>query len=244
MENHTCSECSQKFDSHSQKANHIRWKHRDNTQYFQRLKFISIKREEAKHGKWTIIECICQNCQSSFKRRIREGKENPRFCSQNCANKRCHSNLTKHRISLGVSKKWNDEEYAKKCLFNNRVIRKRWNSKGELEVREQFQSLFPEDGWTFGGRLKVGENIFVARDLYSHKLKVCIEYDGIWHFKDIHHQLELKQLKDAALEKWCIKNGWRLIRISEGVYNQNKKLWFDTLVDEVRNGTSEIRKFY
>jgi len=244
MENYTCSECSQRFDSHSQKANHIRWKHRDNTRYFQRFKLASSKREEVKHGKWLFIDCICHNCSSKFQSRIREGKEHPRFCCQSCANVRHHSNSTKQLISESVSKKWNDEEYARKCLFSNRIIRKRWSSKGEVEIRDSFRSSFPEDGWTFGGRLKVGDHLYVSRDLYSSKLKICIEYDGVWHFKDIHHQLAQKQEKDRALEIWCRQNSWRLIRISDDVYNRDRKLGLSMLVEEVQNGTESIRKFY
>jgi hypothetical protein len=54
--------------------------------------------------------------------------------------------------------------------------------------------------------------------MWSDKLKICFEYDGVWHFKDIHNQLAKKQLKDALLEQWCLLNNYRLIRVDEDFY--------------------------
>ena len=45
--------------------------------------------------------------------------------------------------------------------------------------------------------------------------KVIFEYDGIWHFKDIHNQLERKQKVDRNLEKFAFKKGYRLVRVDE-----------------------------
>ena len=76
-------------------------------------------------------------------------------------------------------------------MNNNR----HFTSKNEVLIRDYFINNFPEDEWTFGGSIRMNEHQ-MSRDLYSNKLKICFEYDGIWHFKDIHGQLEQKQLKD------------------------------------------------
>ena len=72
----------------------------------------------------------------------------------------------------------------------------------------------------------------MSRDLYSKKLKVCIEYDGIWHFKDIHGQLESKRIKDVALKDWCKEHSYKLIRIDEDWFSINK-------LDEIESLTYE-----
>lgn len=97
------------------------------------------------------------------------------------------------------------------------------------------------DGWTFGGCLRhKGEGL--ARDLYSKSLKVCIEYDGIWHFKDIYGQLNKKKYKDLLLEEWCSINNWRLLRIDEEIYNKDKKSSIDLIVNFVYNSTENLLK--
>jgi very-short-patch-repair endonuclease len=109
---------------------------------------------------------------------------------------------------------WSNTDFASRLMRNGKTI---FTSKSEVEIREHFIKNFPIDEWTFGGCIRFN-GIGIVRDLYSKVLKICIEYDGIWHFKDIHGQLETKKLKDKALEEWCLCNGWRLIRIDEIEY--------------------------
>jgi hypothetical protein len=109
-------------------------------------------------------------------------------------------------------------EYVPKFML---TTSKRFTSKGEVEVRTHFQTHFPDDEWTFGGALKI-HGVSLVRDLYSNKQKICIEYDGIWHFKDIHGQLEKKVSKDNLLRLWCEQHDYRLIRMSEDFYKINK----------------------
>ena len=85
-------------------------------------------------------------------------------------------------------------------------------------ILKHFKEKYQNDNWTSGGGLKY-EGKRISRDMYSNKLKVCFEYDGVWHFKDINGQLEKKQLKDQLLEKWCVENGYRLIRVDENSFN-------------------------
>jgi very-short-patch-repair endonuclease len=97
--------------------------------------------------------------------------------------------------------------------------------------------------WTSGGGI-IHNGIRLSRDLFSKKLKVIIEYDGVWHFKDIHGQLKDKQVKDKALEDWVIENNWRLIRIKEDIYKSNKQLWIKELVKCVYSDDRQIIKLY
>ena len=94
------------------------------------------------------------------------------------------------------------------------------HSKGEIEVRNHFSKKFPNHEWKHTGWLTVGGQR-ILRDLYSDKLKVCVEYDGIWHFENINGQLKYKRSVDKKLQKWCLKNKYRLIRISESFYKDD-----------------------
>ena len=100
---------------------------------------------------------------------------------------------------------------------------------------------FPSDGWTFGGHIVI-DGLGISRDLYSNKLKICFEYDGIWHFKDIHGQLELKQKKDMALEKWCKVNGYRLIRLTESWFIEELHKDVNSIIPLIYETTDPIIK--
>jgi very-short-patch-repair endonuclease len=80
------------------------------------------------------------------------------------------------------------------------------------------------DGWKSGGMLLYNGHR-ISRDMYSDILKVCFEYDGIWHFKDINGQLENKKNKDKALELWCIEKGYRLVRIQDEFFNDMEQIY-------------------
>ena len=118
-------------------------------------------------------------------------------------------------------------------------MKSRFTSKTEVLIREHFIDKFKNDGWTFGGNIRHKEEQLV-RDLYSKKLKVCFEYDGIWHFKDIHGQLKKKQMKDKYLEEWCLLNGYRLIRYDENSFNKQTSL--DEIEDLIYNRSDDIIK--
>jgi len=137
-----------------------------------------------------------------------------------------HNEESKSKISKSTSiTKQHQKEIG---IFSNRdySIGKNsriYTSKQEREIVNYFKTNFPEYQWKSGGSLKYN-NIRIVRDLWSDVLKICFEYDGIWHFKDIHNQLKNKQLKDKMLEEWCIKNNYRLIRIDELKYENLKQI--------------------
>ena len=162
------------------------------------------------------------------------------FCCRSCANSRTFTKKDKKNLSEKVSKaikeKWNDENYSKRVLKNNRCF----TSKNERLIRDYFIKEYPEDEWTFGGNLKYNETRIV-RDLYSNKLKVCFEYDGIWHFEKVHknHNLIKKQKVDKALLDYCKENNFRLIRISETFFKNNENI-FDILEKYIYNDKQDL----
>lgn len=179
---------------------------------------VGISRTRKKNLVKTINEC--RQCHAKISNRSK-------YCTVACSNIATKTGIymsqeTKEKHRTAAKLLWLSKEYRQKQADNNVTNNKRFSSKSEVEARDHFKSKFPEDGWTFGGALRC-EDLYITRDLYSPSLKVCIEYDGIWHFKDIHGQLEDKQAKDKALELWCIKNDWRLIRIKDEIYLNNKQ---------------------
>jgi len=202
---------------------------------------------ESKKVKKPKIEIKCLECDNKISY-FEHQKRKPIFCSRSCSNKNRWKNKefkekVSKNISSAVKKKWNDPIYAEKVIKNSTNKNKCFSSKGEREVKKFFEEKYFDYEWKSGGSIKSGD-YRISRDLYSDKLKVCIEYDGIWHFKDINVQLKHKQNVDKALEIWCIENEYRLIRFSDFKYRENEEKMLNILVNEVFNGTNKVVKFY
>lgn len=218
-------------------SNHMRWcdknpnpnKFSEKARKKARKRFIIYNKKRSKEYRSNIFskEVKCHICKKIFS--IKEHKTKIKekyFCNQRCANTYSSSfvnrkNLvvskeTRKKISEGIKKLWTNEEYSKKQLN----ACKKFNSKAEIELRELFIGRKNTD-WTFGGPIKT-KGCILIRDLYSKKLKINIELDGIWHFKDIFNQLKDKRKKDKLLLKWSLENDYKLIRISHKFYLKNK----------------------
>jgi len=241
-----CEECGQQYENPKSGSNHIRWHHR-------KIKFSPsaiIKRAESNRktadrlfGKKIRIEKNCTVCHKNFhytkNENSRNLKQDKTTCSRACAAKLSSSYVNKNNISVAM----------KNYIRNNPnhpwlqswKSEKRYTSKNEILIRNHF---IGKDDWTFGTIANYKFNQ-LNPDLWSKNYKIVFEYDGIWHFKDIHSQLRKKQLKDKLLEKWCLKNGYRLIRISEERFKEKEfSYWIDFLENEFFNGTNQILKIY
>jgi hypothetical protein len=175
------------------------------------------------------ITSNCIHCNVFFTYEKLVSKKERLYCSLSCSmtHNRCSEKIKtkllaywtpekRKEASNNTKKQWQNPEYASKVLSTS----KRFTSKNEVIIRNHFITNYPEHGWTFGGSLRV-DGTTITRDLYSPLLKICFEYDGVWHFKDIHGQLQSKQQKDSLLEKWCLDNGYSLIRLDELKYKQD-----------------------
>lgn len=230
-----CTICNIELHNHSAYANHMRWKHKDNTT--SNFSEGARKGNDKRYGEWIEIKVKCskENCQNTFnvKYRSKIGPKEKYFCSRSCANSRgARTDDFKNAVSSKVKDSWKNGVYDNIVYTTN----KRFSSKKEREIVSFFKNTFPSDEWKSGGSLRV-EDQLISRDLYSDKLKVCFEYDGIWHFKDINGQLSTKKTKDALLEKWCVKNGYRLIRLEDGFFTS-----FEDLTDVVYNTNHSLLK--
>lgn len=230
-----CEICNIEFFSFSLKANHVRWNHTEMTQDRKsNLSEGAIKSNEKRFGKFLNEKVICSNikCSNETEIKYREGKKkNKYYCSISCSNSREMSEENKKIISEKIKNHWKNGKFDN---MDNWSQNKLFSSYREREIVKYFKEKYTNDFWKSGGLLKSGD-FRISRDLYSDILKICIEYDGIWHFKDIKGQLEKKKEIDSELEKWCKKNDYRLIRIQEGffvsmehlsnlVYNSKEKI--------------------
>jgi hypothetical protein len=239
-----CNECGEEFENHKVYSNHVRWKHKKVE--YKRTKcpycdYEARNENYEKHLKYcfknpiNIINCL--NCGKLA------GGHKIKFCSQSCSaiynnSKRDHDKIDRSYMTpewkdiqrQKTLENWRDGKYSmeRKITFS---------SKNERAVVKHIKETFPDDEWKSGGILKFADGNLLSRDLWSDKLKVCFEYDGIWHFKDIHGQLAKKQLKDRLLEEWCKEKGYRLIRVDEDVYKNPEQI-----VDLIYHQSEQIIK--
>jgi len=237
-----CRECGKKFDK--PKGEYNRWIRKGRDYFFCSYSCASKHSNCSKAIPMTVKKC--PHCGKEFETKIR-GKRSRKYCSRKCAGThsaaRQHNSIeTRRKLSKSISRKWKDPEYATKCS-RSQARAQYFTSTGERELREFFQTTYPSQNWTYGGRLIV-DGFSISRDLYSDTLKVCIEYDGIWHFIDIKGQLEDKQAKDAALLKWCGENSYRLIRIEDEIYKEDPSFWQKRIAYEVEMGDQDYTIFY
>ena len=225
-------------------SNHVRWCKKNPNDTTRNLQ----GGHDKKFGVLKEFIVRCDHCHIDVvvkERELQFPKKDRYFCTRRCANTHVHTEESKQKLKhsnrIASKLKWQDPEYQEKMkdAFSSHSY---FTSKAEVFIRDHFINKF-DDEWTFGGGLKVQSDCVVSRDLFSKKLKVCFEYDGVWHFKDIHGQLQRKQEKDRALEEWCIKNDWRLIRMSESFHLDHKDDFVYIIEDAIYNKQDQIIKF-
>ncbi len=225
-----CNECNLVFENNKSYSNHVRWKH-NNKVY---------ERPVCKHCKKNFAKCsferhekLCylnptnkQNCLQCGNIIIGYRKK---FCNQSCGAK--FNNSKRNPLELDrsyITPEWREKRrQATLKQWNDgihKISRRIYSSKNERAITKHFRENFPHDEWKTGGRLKLENECFLSRDLWSDKLKICFEYDGAWHFKDIKGQLKSKQYKDHLLEKWCKQHNYRLVRIDELAYKNIQQI--------------------
>ena len=222
-----CKVCEKEFLKFQDKANHVRWAHIEKTEEKKKNHSEGTRKaNEKRFGRYKNEKVICskEGCSKSVDIIYREGKKkNKYYCSISCSNSRGKmSDELKTKISEKISQKWKEGAFDHITEYHSK--NKIFSSKTERLIVKYFKINFPEDEWKSGGIIKY-QYSRISRDMYSDKLKVCFEYDGIWHFKDINGQLEYKKDKDRKLENWCIENKYRLIRIQDGFYIDENQVY-------------------
>lgn len=231
-ENHICEECGEEFQSHSLKANHIRWKHRDQDGFDQKMSDIKKRFYKNKLGEIKDFRVVCKSCNEEFIVKEREFKfpmKDKYFCCVSCANKYSSSfknPLSEDKrkiISDKIKEFWKDPEYAKKRMNN------KFSSKGEREIRKILKERYGSKSVSSHRKIEMN-NIKKAVDLTIKEKNIIIEYDGIWHFdRTIHERFGNPKKyfevieKDKMVKEYCKLNSIRLLRIGDKYYQNNKR---------------------
>ncbi len=229
-----CEICNLEFENHSLYANHIRWKHSDNTNYHENATISAIKMNENRYGKWVTENSKCSNCDKKITIKYRENKKKTKyFCNRSCANVRKLSKESKEKISEKISKLWESKEYRDN-ITEKQSNDKRFSSKGEREIRKFLSkkyNILPHRNITLDG------DLIRAVDILLPDNNTIIEYDGVWHFKKVtkDHKFKLQQKKDKLTNKYCKDNNIKLIRIKEDRYYSNKNKTIQEIINIIDN---------
>ena len=61
MKEYVCDQCQSKFDTFQAKANHVRWKHLDNSGFSDKIREINLRISEERYGKVIKEEVKCSH---------------------------------------------------------------------------------------------------------------------------------------------------------------------------------------
>lgn len=256
MGDHICNICGEKFENHSLKANHIRWKHKDQSIYVEKITNIKKQLDNNRLGDLKEFKVECKNCNNDFVIVERENKYPSKknyFCCVSCANKysssfrkdKHHSIETRKKISILSKEFWRNRDYSDKVLKN-----KRFSSKGEREIRTLLKERYGYKNVSAHYLIELN-NIRKSTDMFIKDRNIIIEYDGIWHFNQkIYERMgepeKYKEVieKDKMVNEYCKINNIRLLRISDDVYKKNKKLTLTNIIKFIEEEKIFYKELY
>ena len=237
-----CTICGFETDNVKIFANHIRWKHKspkDSEGYTNFVKNMCISQTLPR----ITLDFVYPVCGKSFQLTGTDGYfkskrflSNRHCCSSTCAHTHKHSAETKEKLSIYA--KEHPTGFASSDFIQKGT--RKTHSKRELEIVDYLKTNFPNDDWKQGFIIgsKKYNGYYLNPDLHSNKLRVVLEYDGIWHFKDINGQLANKQATDRALVDWCKENNYRLIRVDEDLNITDSQI-----AEAIYNKATELELF-
>ena len=186
----------------------------------------------------------CNNCNTilPYKRKKRKYCDNPE------CKKIAVSIGHKHVSTAGKQKQIDILNKHRYKTFNIDFIATHpiFNSKGQLELMSLIQKQFPQYNWQSGGHFNIGNKLYKSLDIYCKVNNLIIEYDGIYHFKNVYGNLERVQMKDKQLELFCQNTNWKLIRINEKTFLNKKDECLNIIYNMINNYETidKINKIY
>jgi very-short-patch-repair endonuclease len=122
-------------------------------------------------------------------------------------------------------------------------MHEKWSSIPERKLRDFCQEINANLKWNQQLNSKEYFNINKRGrkqiDLMDKDLKIIIELDGPQHFRPIHGEDTFKKVveKDLELERYCVGNGFTLIRVSysEYLYKPSIKNFNEECLNKIKN---------
>lgn len=234
-----CEICGFQTDNGKVMSNHKRWKHispKNSEKYNETI--FKLSKSAKERYETQDKNAICPECGKEFVSHYLKKQKWKKYCSPHCANKQGSKFVNYKKLSQTIKKSENPS--WKQNFINNGLGTKKNHSKRELEIVSFLKNNFSNDEWKQGfinGSQKT-DSYIINPDVWSKKLKVIVEYDGEWHFKEINGQLEDKQKRDRATMKFCKENGYRIIRIDE-----KEKISNEQIIESIYNKKDEVVLF-
>ena len=239
---HACKECSETFESHSKKANHIRWHHR---KPYTKEGLGRVRKYVAnRYGEMVSEKRTCR-CGVVFTVTFRKGCSSERtvkkHCSRSCANSRKHSVSTRAKMSTSMKRHLEDPENLRRCISQlTKIKNRRCSSKAERALGEVLSH--------FGfKRHKVIVASTGSFDIDIHYGDIWIESDGPWHFQKMHesHDFERTKRRDAIEEFEALRQGKLLIRVDNQKHSIEKQVnLIQAAISEWDGKTGKVAKYY
>lgn len=141
--------------------------------------------------------------------------------------------------SASVKKAWREG------MFNNvdhsNILR---SSKAEREITQFLKNRYGDDK-VLTHRIGNYYGIRRAVDMLLPEFNTIIEYDGIFHFKEIYaNTFDKIKEKDYKQNLYCKENNIKLIRIKYTVYEMNKLATLNKVIDLLENDKPDLYMLY
>jgi len=241
-----CEICNQEFLTFQQKANHVRWNHKEE-KYSQegleklreKAKATNLKRFGEKSETTETRTCKCGNTfevtyspERSYKGRL--------TCSLSCWKSREFSEESNLKKSLTLKETYRNNPELRSRSIERITANKRCSSRPERELAESLR----DHGFKRHQIIRTQDIIFDV-DIVSLDKKVWIESDGIWHFKKVHegHNFEATKIRDSVEEAEALKRGILLIRVNnQNTSVEQQKQFVLNCLDEWDKITGQVKK--
>lgn len=242
---HSCPHCFLEFETHSLKANHIRWKHKlpegFTTEGRAAHSAAAVRLNRERHGEKLERKVACKKCGAEFIDHTCEKsrrKRKPLFCSMSCANSHVHTDESKKRVSDGMKRRLADDpELLSRCVANlANVKNRRCSSKAERALCECLRPL----GFVRHRVMRTPDGSAFDVDAVSHDGRVWVESDGEWHFRQVHagHDFEKTRARDVSEETEAVRRGVLLVRLNNQKHDIEEQVRLVLRTIEEWDGTS------
>ena len=248
---HACSHCDLVFDSHSKKANHIRWKHvlpgftpEGRVAIQENARNTNRKRTD-KAGELIkeVRTCRCGKTFETFYRKNykRKGRTT---CSSKCGHVRDLTLKVRKKVSEGM-KKWIRENPDAHSRTFEAMIRSPKNSRRSSKAERALAELLKPEGFLRARVIRTPELNFSV-DLTSPCGKIWIESDGPYHFEKVHknHDFDKSKRRDELQEKEALERNVLLIRVNNGKFSLEEQVKFVRDSISSWDKTGAVKKLY